>query len=93
MDVKFISFLFPIDVIIKYEINDKNFDHPSRMKFRASISFFQNCEYASHVMVSFTTYQQPKIIEKEQLLAKEAITKQQMLIADATNEEITPNAA
>lgn len=70
VDVKFIGFVFPLDVTLRYEILSKDIGNPARMRFDTVVSVLQGGGCATRIAFGFTAFHASRIEAKEQLQAQ-----------------------
>lgn len=75
VETKFINFVFPVDVKIRYEVLDMDTSSASRLRFTTKTSFTQGDICCAEVMWKFTAYLASRIEAKENEMAASLVQR------------------
>jgi hypothetical protein len=73
LNTTFHAFTFPVDVLVRYEILEKNLENPTRLFFSVLITFLQAGRLVAEIRSTFTVAEKDRITSVESTLARRAL--------------------
>jgi len=75
IEVKFISFVFPLPIMIQHKIIEQNQRKGSSIAFKVEVDFYQNDVLATRANIAFTTYDADYIRSVETEKARQSVAE------------------
>lgn len=75
LNTTFHAFTFPIDVLIQYDIIEKNLENPNKLFFSVRITFLQMDHLVAEIRSTFTVADRARMASIENTLARKALQR------------------